>query len=89
MALFAPLALIGGWKYGSDIATAGPAIGYLTLPLKRQNLLHRLSSQKKLLDRWLRVVGSMARLSRQWACLWVKIGVSVLNILFPLSITKV
>ena len=61
----------------------------LTLPLKRQNQLHRLHSQQKQLDHWLRVVGSMARLSRQWACLWVKIGVSVLNILFSLSITKV
>jgi len=48
----------------------------LTLPLERQNQLHRLHSQQKQLDHWLRVVGSMARLSRQWACLWVKIGVS-------------
>lgn len=32
------------------------------------------------LDQWLRVLGSMARLSRQWACLWVQ---------FSLSITKV
>lgn len=36
----------------------------LTLPLKRQNQLHRLYSQQKQLDHWLRVVDSMARLSR-------------------------
>jgi hypothetical protein len=46
----------------------------LALLLKQQNQLHRLHSQQKQLDHWLRVVGSMAWLSWQWACLWRGLG---------------
>ena len=56
----------------------------LDLPLEHEGRIHQAidHEQKTLLnhthdnpgmDHWLRVIGSMARLSRQWACLWLSI----------------